>query len=433
MGLSRRLVAVIAALAAVVVSTPAQAASPKTLSKFIAASGLSGSVSVSVVRLNGTPVYEWKGTKTRIPASNEKLVTAVAALSELGASARVHTAVAAVGEPSGSGVIHGSLYLVGGGDPTLSSADITRLARSVKASGVRRVTGSIVGDETLWDARRDAPGWKSGFLGEECPPLSALTLARNKAGRSATRAAAALLRALRKAGVKVNGVVRAGRAPAGAAPIALDASPRIDTMLRTMGKKSDNFTAEMLLKAVGASAYGRGTTAGGAKRARQATRDLGVSLTGSRVVDGSGLSGKRSHHDGPAGTAARGRVADAVHRRAAPQVAGDRGPRRHAVQPHDDRPGPRRRPREDGHAQHQLGAVGLRRAVRVQRDRERRRREPLDGARAAGPHRAVPGARGLSTLKQLPGLPMVYLGPLHRPHSSMGRAGMHREPETRKR
>lgn len=291
MGLSRRLTAVVAALVAVVVTAPAQAASPKTLSKFISASGLSGSVSVSVVRLDGTPVYEWKGTKARIPASNEKLLTAVAALSELGATARVHTAVAAVGEPSGGGVIHGSLYLVGGGDPTLSSSDITRLARSVKTSGVRRVTGSIVGDETLWDARRDAPGWKRGFLGEECPPLSALTLARNKAGRSATRAAAALLRALSKAGVKVNGAVRAGRAPAGAAPIALDASPRIDTMLRTMGKKSDNFTAEMLLKAVGASAYGRGTTANGAKRARQALRDLGVSLTGSRVVDGSGLSG----------------------------------------------------------------------------------------------------------------------------------------------
>ena len=290
MGLSRRLVAAVAVLVAVVVTSPAQAASPKTLAKFISASGLSGSVSVSVVRLNGTPVYEWKGTKSRIPASNEKLVTAVAALSELGAKTRVHTAVAAVGEPSGGGVIHGSLYLVGGGDPTLSSSDITRLARSVKASGVRRVTGGIVGDETLWDARRDAPGWKRGFLGEECPPLSALTLARNRSGRSATRAAAALLRALRKAGVKVDGTVRAGRAPAGAAPIALDASPRVDSMLRTMGKKSDNFTAEMLLKAVGASASGRGTTANGAKRARQALRDLGVSPSGSRIVDGSGLS-----------------------------------------------------------------------------------------------------------------------------------------------
>ncbi len=273
-------------------------------------------MSVSVVRLNGTPVYEWKGTKTRIPASNEKLVTAVAALSELGASARVHTAVAAVGEPSGSGVIHGSLYLVGGGDPTLSSADITRLARSVKASGVRRVTGSIVGDETLWDARRDAPGWKSGFLGEECPPLSALTLARNKAGRSATRAAAALLRALRKAGVKVNGVVRAGRAPAGAAPIALDASPRIDTMLRTMGKKSDNFTAEMLLKAVGAQRL-RPRHDGRRRRARppgdSRPRRVADRLARRRRL---GPVGQGSHHDGPAGTAARGRVADAVDRRA---------------------------------------------------------------------------------------------------------------------
>ena len=290
MGLSRRLLAIAVALTLVSVAAPAQAASPKTLARFVSASGLSGSASVSVVRLDGSPVYEFKGNRTRIPASNEKLVTAVAALSELGASTRVHTAVAAVGEPSGAGTVHGSLYLVGGGDPTLASGDITRLARAVRAAGVKRVTGSIVGDETLWDARRDAPGWKSGFLGEECPPLSALTLARNPSGRSATRAAAALLRALRKAGVRVSGTVRAGRAPAGAAPIALDASPRIDSMLRTMGKKSDNFTAEMLLKAVGASAYGRGSTANGARRARQALRDLGLSLTGSRIVDGSGLS-----------------------------------------------------------------------------------------------------------------------------------------------
>ena len=290
MGSSRRLRVVVAALAALVVASPAHAASPRTLAKFVAASGLSGGSSVSVVRLDGTAVYEWKGTRPRVPASNEKLVTAVAALSELRASGRLHTAVAAVSEPSATGVIHGSLYLVGGGDPTFTAADIKRLARSVRVAGIRRVTGSIVGDETQWDARRDAPGWKAGFLGQECPPLSALTYARNHRGRSASRAAAALLRTLRKTGVKVSGTARSGRAPAGAALVAVDASPRIDAMLRAMGKDSDNFTAEMLLKAVGASAYGRGTTAGGARRARQALRALGLSLAGARVIDGSGLS-----------------------------------------------------------------------------------------------------------------------------------------------
>jgi len=290
-GSSRRLLAAVAALAALVLVVPsAQAASPRSLAKIVAASGLAGSSSVSVVRLDGTPVFEWKGTQPRVPASNEKLVTAVAALTQLGAARRLHTAVAAIGEPSATGVIHGSLYLVGGGDPTFSGADIHRLVRGIRNAGIRRVTGGIVGDETAWDARRDAPGWKPGFLGEECPPLSALTYARNRAGRSANRAAAALLRTLRRAGVKVAGTARSGRAPAGAALVAVDASPRVDSLLRAMGKDSDNFTAEMLLKAVGASAYGRGTTAGGARRARQALRALGLSLIGARVVDGSGLS-----------------------------------------------------------------------------------------------------------------------------------------------
>jgi D-alanyl-D-alanine carboxypeptidase/D-alanyl-D-alanine-endopeptidase (penicillin-binding protein 4) len=290
-GSSRRLLAAVAALAALLLASPtSEAASPRSLARIVAASGLAGSSSVSVVRLDGTPVYEWKGAQPRVPASNEKLVTAVAALTQLGASRRLHTAVAAVGEPSATGVIHGSLYLVGGGDPTFSAADIRRLVRGVRAAGIRRVTGGIVGDETAWDARRDAPGWKPGFLGEECPPLSALTYARNRAGRSSTRAAAALLRTLRRAGVKVAGIARSGRAPAGAGLVAVDASPRVDALLRAMGKDSDNFTAEMLLKAVGASAYGRGTTAGGARRARQALGALGLSLTGARIVDGSGLS-----------------------------------------------------------------------------------------------------------------------------------------------
>jgi len=290
-GSSRRPLAVVAALAALVLASPAaEAASPRSLAKIVAASGLAGSSSVSVVRLDGTAVFEWKGAQPRVPASNEKLVTAVAALTQLGAARRLHTAVAAVGEPSATGVIHGALYLVGGGDPTFSGADIRRLVRGIRAAGIRRVTGGVVGDETAWDARRDAPGWKAGFLGDECPPLSALTYARNRAGRSSTRAAAALLRTLRRAGVRVAGTARSGRAPAGAGLIALDASPRVASLLRAMGKDSDNFTAEMLLKAVGASAYGRGTTAGGARRARRALRALGLSLTGARVVDGSGLS-----------------------------------------------------------------------------------------------------------------------------------------------
>ena len=53
---------------------------------------------------------------------------------------------------------------------------------------------------------------------------------------------------------------------------------------------SDNFTAEMVLKAIGYKVLGRGTTAAGAAVARLDLAEAGVPLAGVRIVDGSGLS-----------------------------------------------------------------------------------------------------------------------------------------------
>ena len=96
--------------------------------------------------------------------------------------------------------------LKGYGDPTLSSADLTALARQVRAAGITRVTGLIVGDESWFDARRTALGWKAAFYIDESPPLSALIVDRGVVGRFTSHdpalAAAQLFRtALVRAGV----------------------------------------------------------------------------------------------------------------------------------------------------------------------------------------------------------------------------------------
>jgi PBP4 family serine-type D-alanyl-D-alanine carboxypeptidase len=57
-----------------------------------------------------------------------------------------------------------------------------------------------------------------------------------------------------------------------------------------MDKESDNFTAELLLKQLGAVVLDRGTSAAGASVVTQTLAEAGVPLTGVRVVDGSGLS-----------------------------------------------------------------------------------------------------------------------------------------------
>jgi serine-type D-Ala-D-Ala carboxypeptidase/endopeptidase (penicillin-binding protein 4) len=229
------------------------------------------------------------------PASNQKLLVAVAALDELGPRSRIPTRVLGMGEQNRS-VWVGSLFLKGYGDPTLSSYDLKRLAARVRAAGIRRVTGSILGDETAFDTRRTAPGWKSHFYKLECPPLSALIVDRawlgsHTASEPALAAAREFRGALRAEGVRVPGRAGVGVAPPQNTPLARTRSGRLQKIVRRMNKLSDNFYAEMLLKRLGRAVSGRkGTTARGAAAVRDELARRGVPLSGVRIVDGSGLS-----------------------------------------------------------------------------------------------------------------------------------------------
>jgi PBP4 family serine-type D-alanyl-D-alanine carboxypeptidase len=57
-----------------------------------------------------------------------------------------------------------------------------------------------------------------------------------------------------------------------------------------MDLESDNFTAEMLLKELGAVESSTGTSAAGAAVVRRLLGDAGVPLAGVRLLDGSGLA-----------------------------------------------------------------------------------------------------------------------------------------------
>jgi D-alanyl-D-alanine carboxypeptidase/D-alanyl-D-alanine-endopeptidase (penicillin-binding protein 4) len=228
-----------------------------------------------------------------VPASNEKLAVSYAAFVTLGTGYRIETDVLGRGEQVGA-VWRGSLILVGHGDPTLSSADLTALARQVRAAGIRRVTGGVLGDESFFDARRTGAGWKSWFYVNECPPLSALTVDRGRyygrTSRNPALAGTLLFRnALRRAGVSVGGA-GAGRGRTDDVPLAAVESAPLSEIVRWMGRVSDNFTAEILLKQLGAAEGGVGTSPRGAAVVRGVLAAAGVPLAGVRIADGSGLS-----------------------------------------------------------------------------------------------------------------------------------------------
>jgi D-alanyl-D-alanine carboxypeptidase/D-alanyl-D-alanine-endopeptidase (penicillin-binding protein 4) len=242
----------------------------------------------------GTTVYSRNATLPLLPASNEKLAVTYAALTALGPSFTIETDVLGEGRQLG-GTWQGDLVLKGYGDPTLSDAGLESLAQQVRASGIRRVTGRVLGDESWFDTRRTALGWKSAFYINESPPLSALIVDRGRFGRTTSGdpalAAASLFRsALVHAGVHVGGAAAHGTADDAAMPLAAIDSPPLQAIVHWMDHVSDNFEAEMLVKELGAVQGDAGTTAAGAGVITGLLAQAGVPLAGVRLVDGSGLS-----------------------------------------------------------------------------------------------------------------------------------------------
>ncbi|HEX3224711.1 MAG TPA: D-alanyl-D-alanine carboxypeptidase/D-alanyl-D-alanine-endopeptidase [Gaiellaceae bacterium] len=289
--------AAVAALAVALVAPATAAASLQTaLERALSVPHVSLAATGAVVLDldTGQTVYSRNANLSLLPASNEKLAVTYAALTALGPSFTIETDVLGEGTQTAA-TWTGDLVLKGYGDPTLSRAGLMSLARQVRADGITRVTGRILGDESWFDSRRMAVGWKAAFYINESPPLSALIVDRGWVGHYTSRdpalAAAQIFRAdLIKAGVSVSHDAAHGTADDGATPLASIDSPTLATIVHAMDRVSDNFYAEMLVKELGAVQGDAGTTAAGVGVITGLLAQAGVPLTGVRLVDGSGLS-----------------------------------------------------------------------------------------------------------------------------------------------
>ena len=286
------LVAAAVAVAPAAAAAPADQALGTRLAQSLAVPHVdpARSAAVAVDLETGEVLFARRARQSLAPASTEKLAVSYGLLVQLGRAHRIVTSVYGEGGLEGA-TWHGDLVLKGRGDPSLGSAGLRRLALQVRSLGIRHVTGSVVGDETFFDARRTGPGWRPSFV-RYSAPLSGLVVDRGRGGgsRPALAAADAFRRALAAAGVRVSGGVRLGEAETEEIELASVASPPLLQLVRAVNRHSDNFTAEQLLKHLGAVAGGRGTTAAGAAVVTRTLRDAGVPLAGVRIADGSGLS-----------------------------------------------------------------------------------------------------------------------------------------------
>jgi D-alanyl-D-alanine carboxypeptidase/D-alanyl-D-alanine-endopeptidase (penicillin-binding protein 4) len=130
---------------------------------------------IKVVDLEtGEGVYEQNAEKLFMPASNTKLFSTALGLFRLGPEYLYTTSIVSEGS-SLDGVLTGDLIILGGGDPNLSARiipydpedefskdlllPIKELATQIVDSGISKIDGDIVGDDTRYVWQKYPPGW----------------------------------------------------------------------------------------------------------------------------------------------------------------------------------------------------------------------------------------------------------------------------------
>ena len=144
---------------------------------------------VVIADARGRLLYERNGDRLFVPASNTKLVVAAVASALLPREYRWRTSVYAAGRVD-SGVVRGDLVLYGRGDPTISDryfqssfTVFDELADSLRARGIVRVAGDLVGDASYFDSVVVHPSWEVYDLNfEDAAPVTALAFNENVEG-----------------------------------------------------------------------------------------------------------------------------------------------------------------------------------------------------------------------------------------------------------
>ena len=262
----------------------------------------------------GRTVYARQADQPLIPASALKLVTGAVALAKIGGDAHLTTEVRAANGSIKGGTVT-DLWLVGGGDPLLSTADFAAdggydgqprlatpmeaLADRVVAAGIRTVQGRVVGDDSRYDDQRLVPSWLPRYVANfDVGPIVRPHRERGPGHLPARPRPTPSPRptwpptcspASCGPGASPSGAPAwAGPRPATTVVASIDSPPMAEVVGAVL-QHSDNMGAEMLVKELGVRFGGAGSTAAGLAVIRDHLTATGAPLAGVATVDGSGL------------------------------------------------------------------------------------------------------------------------------------------------
>ncbi len=120
---------------------------------------------------DGRFLFTHQPTRTLVPASNEKLITAATLLGLRGLDFELETSICATA-PLKGGVLSGDLVIRGGGDPTFSKTfsdsgpleALRPLVQALTDRGLKQVAGRVLVDDSLFTGKRTGPVWPKDDL-----------------------------------------------------------------------------------------------------------------------------------------------------------------------------------------------------------------------------------------------------------------------------
>lgn len=286
---------------------PSAAALQAMVDAFVADPRLGPSTAVEVVDLaTGEVLAASNPTVAGTPASNVKLLTAVAALEALGPETRLPTTAYFDGDAT--------VTLVAGGDMLLSAgaghygegrtpngfaglADLAdQVADALLTAGVGSV--SLRYDDSAFPEPRVLTGWPANSVARGyIAPVTGLAVDLAWTGNDEHKrfdnpsgeAAGAFAAALAERGVTV-AAIDSGAAPEGSTQVGIvEGAPLVD-VVGYMLTYSENTLAELLGRLVSIERGGAGTAAGAAQAVLAELRDYGLDTRDSVLNDTSGLA-----------------------------------------------------------------------------------------------------------------------------------------------
>jgi serine-type D-Ala-D-Ala carboxypeptidase/endopeptidase (penicillin-binding protein 4) len=238
-------------------------------------------------------LYEYRPEAKMIPASITKVITAAVALHYLGTGYEFRTVMYTDDNNLDDGVINGNLYIKGYGDPEFDSNDMNELIRKLLGKGIKEITGNIIYDESYFDNQYFglANYYSSDTKLQYWPYINALSFNKNASRENGGLVAATFLQEQLVTGsVKIDGIIISGATPDSPKEVARITHP-IAEVLANMNKPSDNHSAIMIFKTVGAE-YGKppGTLQKGSSAVIEYLTSIGVARSEFEILEGSGLT-----------------------------------------------------------------------------------------------------------------------------------------------